>query len=471
VNLQLLPNPGYKENGATSARFQLLERTAGIVPLLVFLAVYVPAAGHGFLSDDFRWILNSHIGAPSDVWRLLRITDGFYRPLVSLTFGLNQLLFGIDPRPYGWTNVALTLLTALLIRQLTISLGLARGAATLAASLWLLNFHGINLSILWVSGRTALLVGCAAAACAILVVKRRWGWALLFLALALLSKEEAITLPFVLASWMYLLGSGTTMARFRAAATWLLASGVVLAGYLALRSSTGAMTPATAPNYYRFTFDPATLAQNALQYADRGATVSAIAVVLGTLLLWPGKFQLPSAHRRIAECGLIWLVGGFSITLFLPVRSSLYSVVPSIGACIAAAAVVSAFWQTADPSQRRRALLAGIVLPVLLLPVYRARTATVPLADFSTQALDDIREATRSIPAGATVVILDDRTTRINLASAFGTLINDAVQVSTGRRLNMVLEPPPPGTAVVSPCASCTALRLRLANGRVIAAS
>ena len=30
MNLQLLPNPGYKENGATSARFQLLEKTAAL---------------------------------------------------------------------------------------------------------------------------------------------------------------------------------------------------------------------------------------------------------------------------------------------------------------------------------------------------------------------------------------------------------------------------------------------------------
>jgi hypothetical protein len=454
------------------ARLHTIEKISLLVPLVVFLAVYVPAAGHGFLSDDFRWILNSHLDSVSDIWRVFRITDGFYRPLVSLTFGLDRMFFGIDSRPYGWTNVGLALSTALLVRQLVMALGLPKGAGMLGASLWLLNFHGINLSILWVCGRTALLVACAATACAIFVVKHRWGWALLCLALALLSKEEAVTLPFVLATWIYLLASETRVARLRLAGTWLVASAMVLAAYLALRSSTGAMTPATAPSYYQFTFAPAAVAHNALQYADRGATVSAIALVLGALLLWPRTFQLPSMHRRIAECGLIWLVGGYSLTLFLPVRSSLYSVVPSIGACIAAAAVLSGFWQTADPSHRLRALLAGIVLPICLLPVYRARTATVPLADFSAQALSDIRERTRSAPEGATVVILDDRATPINLASAFGTLINDAVQVGTGRRLNMILEPPVPGMEAISPpCPSCVGLRLRVVRGRVVVAS
>ena len=64
-----------------------------------------------------------------------KITDGFYRPVVALSFGINRLLFGLDPRPYGWTNVGLVLMTALLVRQLAIAFGLAKGAATVAASL------------------------------------------------------------------------------------------------------------------------------------------------------------------------------------------------------------------------------------------------------------------------------------------------------------------------------------------------
>ena len=88
----------------------------------------------------------------------------------------------------------------------------------------------------------------------------------------------------------------------------------------------------------------------------------------------------------------------YGITLFLPVRSSLYAIVPSIGACIAAAVVLSAAWQSADLPHRFRALCAAILLPVCLMPVYLARTASVPLADFSTQVLRDIRDRTHDIP-------------------------------------------------------------------------
>ena len=455
------------------ARFQLVARLACVLPTLVFLAIYVPLAGHGFLSDDFRWVLNSHLERFTDVFRLFRITDGFYRPLVSLTFGLDRLLFGINPRPYGWTNVGLVLVAALLIRQLAIVLGLSKGAGTLAASLWFLNFHAINQSILWVSGRTSLLVACAAVACAIFAVQRRLLLAVTFLALAFFSKEEAFTLPVVLTAWLAILSRGglgqdDTASRVRTMAMWLLGSAVVVAVYLALRSQTGAMTPATAPGYYQFTFTPAVVLRNALEYADRAATTSAIAVLLGLLLLWPKGVRLDPLQRRIVLCAALWLVGGYGMTLFLPVRSSLYAIVPSIGACLAASAVLSASWQSADMPHRFRALCGAILLPMCLIPVYLARTASVPLADFSTQVLRDIRDETHDIPDAATIVVIDDRSTKINVASAFGTLLNDAVLLTTGRRLNMWIEPQTPGTdAATPPCDSCVALRLRVVNGRL----
>jgi hypothetical protein len=440
----------------------------------VFLAVYLPLAGHGFLSDDFVWVRNSQLESVADVVRLFRITDGFYRPLVSLTFGLDRLVFGINPRPYGWTNVGLVLVAALLIRHLATVMGLSKGAGTLAASVWFLNFHGINQSILWISGRTSLVVACAAAACGIFVVQRRLVPALAFLALAFFAKEEAFTLPLVLTAWLAILGRDVpgqddTASRLRTMAVWLLGSALVVAVYLALRSQTGAMTPATAPGYYRFTFAPAVVARNALEYADRAATTSAIAVVLGLLLLRPKGFRLDPQQRRIVLCAAVWLAGGYGITLFLPVRSSLYAIVPSIGACLAAAAVLSASWQLADMPQRFRALCAAILLPMCLMPAYLARTASVPLADFSTQVLRDIRDQTRDIPDAATVVVVDDRSTKINVASAFGTLLNEAVLLTTGRRLNVWIEPPTPGTeGGTPPCESCVALRLRVVNGRLV---
>jgi len=86
--------------------------------------------------------------------------------------------------------------------------------------------------------------------------------------------------------------------------------------------------------------------------------------------------------------------------------------------------------------------------------------------------LRDIRDETRDLPDEATIVVSDDRSTKINVASAFGTLLNDAVLLTTGRRLNMWIEPQTPGTdGAAPPCESasilCTGLTLRRAGRRI----
>ena len=56
----------------------VLRRVAALLPVAVFLAVYLPRVGHGFILDDYRWVL-------------------FYRPVVALTLGLDHALAGIEP--------------------------------------------------------------------------------------------------------------------------------------------------------------------------------------------------------------------------------------------------------------------------------------------------------------------------------------------------------------------------------------
>ena len=65
--------------------------------LLLCLGVaYLPDIGHGFISDDFGWLAHSRISGLGDLWRLLSTAPtGFYRPVVSLSFMLNQGLAGL----------------------------------------------------------------------------------------------------------------------------------------------------------------------------------------------------------------------------------------------------------------------------------------------------------------------------------------------------------------------------------------
>ena len=250
-----------------------------LLPALLFLAVYLPAAGQGFVRDDFAWILHSRLNGPADLIRLFGTDLGFYRPVVGLTFAINAWISGSAAGGYGFTNVLLALACAGSIFWLARSLALPSGGAALASGLWLLHVDFMPIGVLWVSGRTALVMILAATAAAALLLRGRIWMSLICLAAALLSKEEAIVLPFVLWGWLL-----TTRSPSVKPARWALAAGTLVVAYFVARILAGATTMATAPAYYRFTFDLTAVGANLSWYVVHtsclAATVAAAAIVV-----------------------------------------------------------------------------------------------------------------------------------------------------------------------------------------------
>jgi len=165
-----------------------LHRIVAVAPFLVFAGVYLAAAGHGFIKDDFAWILQSRVRDTGDLAGLFVTDNGFYRPMVALTFTVNDWMFGAAPRGYGVTNVLLALLCGASIYMLARAFALSRGAAIMAAALWLLNLQGIRMAALWTSGRTALVLTLAATMAATAVVRGRLGPAVAWTLVALFAK-------------------------------------------------------------------------------------------------------------------------------------------------------------------------------------------------------------------------------------------------------------------------------------------
>ena len=394
---------------------------AGVVLSAALLLAYVPDLGHGFVKDDFGWIRGARIESANDAAALLTRNNGFYRPLVSATFALNYAVSGMAPLAYGVTNFALLLAGVALLFMVARRLSLPATPSALAAALWAFNFHGINMAVLWVSGRTALLLSCAALASTLAVLNGRMMLGGVFCLLAMLSKEEAVVLPFLLACWLY-------PAR-RLSSMWPLLA--ALAIYLVLRLQSGAFWPATAPSYYRLTIQPSILFSNALEYLDRGATWP-VAVALLVAIAARARPVLAPGERRILALGALWFGFGYAITVSVPVRSSLYAVFPSIGACIAVAAVVAALIRQ-QPSRALRALAVASVIPLLLVPVYRARNVRlVAPADLSAMVLRDVERAATPFPAGVHLVLIDDPAARFTLDAAFGGLLPDALALTLG---------------------------------------
>jgi hypothetical protein len=446
-----------------------LCKLALIVPFGVFFGIYLPSIGQGFVADDFLWILDSRVARLADLPSLFHRSTGFYRPVVGLTFAADYAAFGNQPLGYGLTNLALATICAVLLYFVARELSIPRGAAILASALWLLNPHGINTAILWMSGRTALMLTLGSLGAVLLLLRGHPFAALAPAAVALFSKEEAFLLPVILLAWWYAFRPEELTRR--RVTIWVLASAALLAIYLVLRFQTGAMTPWNAPPYYRFTGRPAVIARNLWEYADRAMTFPLAAAALAVLVLRPVS-RIQWASRRVVLCGAAWIAGGYGLTLFLPVRSSLYACFPCAGACLIATDVAARRWAGATVASRRLAAIIGIAVALGLTPVYLLRNRTsLANARFSSSVLRDLEAATAAVPEGGTVVVMDERRRRPNIETAFNMALNDAFELATGRRLYFWVEPALQHAATAGlerPCPTCALLTVAVRNGRVI---
>jgi hypothetical protein len=313
-----------------------------------------------------------------------------------------------------------------------------------AVAAWVFNFHGINMALLWISGRTALLLSLFSLAAVLVWLRgRRLAAALLTLA-AMLCKEEAVMLPPLLLL-VDVVAAGRRSMSVRRALLGSWPVWVATAIYLIERAQSGAFGPSDAPEYYRLTLDPRVVSRNAVEYLDRGATWATVAAAV-MFLFGPRGTSLNDDERRVIWFGVVWFAWMCAITVFVPVRSSLYAVAPSIGSALAAASLASRA-QRAAPQRFAFVSAALLAAVAVLIPVYRMRNqGLIEPADLSAQATAELQRAAQDRPGVREIVLLDDANAAVTLDDAFGALAADAVHlfvapdahVSTGNNRSAV---------------------------------
>jgi hypothetical protein len=406
-----------------NARSHHFEALLAGASLLLFAVIYIPQLGHGFVKDDFRWVLDGRQPL-STAWTR---TSGFFRPLVTLSFASNYAISGLNPFAYGLTNFLLAACCAIGVGALAKAIGLTPSAAVVAAMMWAFNFHGVNMAILWISGRTALFLTLSSILAALAFLYGRRALCLLAVSAALLSKEEAVFLPVILTAWSAIRGSAMR-------SWWVF---IPLPIYLAARAGSDAMVPWNAPRFYAFTFELEAVSRNLLQYIDRAWTFP----VAAALCLWAVSRRAPPIdlnQRRSIIFGAVWFACAIAITVFLPVRSSLYACWPAVGAAITCAAVTDALFSRVTETRSRAAVLTLVVLLLALVPVYRARnTRWVEIAELSSETIDLMR--TCGSRRCDTIVLVDDDRTRRNFENTFGGLAGEAANLFLGRAVPVVV--------------------------------
>jgi hypothetical protein len=436
------------------------NRVAIAATILTFawLLAYGPTVPGGFIKDDFAWVLHSRIDSWSSVVAAFTHADGFYRPIVQLSFGFSEAIWGTDPLPYAVTNLGLALASAAALYALSVALSLPSWAALLATATWAFNFHGINMAVAWFSGRTSLFGTLFATLCALAFTRHRPNTAGLLCFAALLSKEEVIALPVILTFWALI---------DRSALRSTLPLWAALLVYLLLRSYSGAIGLSDAPPFYQFSTDPSVIGKNLVEYADRAMTFGVLTIALA-LVTFRRIPAFTDHDTRLMLKGSTWLVCAFALTLWLPVRSSLYVVFPSVGFALVTAVVVSAAAAQVTATRAIRAAALGLVLPFLLLPVYWSRnvrwTELRALSTETFQAIEAEGEASHTL-----VVLEDDLSTRANFRNTFGALFPEAAALYFGGQVDLWIDPPSPDMSVATiqrPDAQ-RVVTFRLIEGRV----
>ena len=75
-----------------------LAAVIATVAVLFLSLVYLPDVGHGFLKDDFAWVASAKRVSETP-WRafVADSTGTFFRPVVTLAFAADYLLYGLNP--------------------------------------------------------------------------------------------------------------------------------------------------------------------------------------------------------------------------------------------------------------------------------------------------------------------------------------------------------------------------------------
>jgi hypothetical protein len=352
------------------------RRWAWLLIAVMLLVVYLPITGHLLRTDDLSRI-NDNRQLTVDYFGDLFLdnkSDGFYRPLNHLSFGLTYRLFGMNPWPYGLFNLLLLAGSAVLLFRIGEILSGDSLFALLVTAGWLANAKVISATLIWAVGRTTglqFLFSLLALYTALKIPRRRAairiGLSGLFLVLALLSKESAVMAgPFILVVVWHRRRTTDTVKTAHLAALALLYLGVLLL-YCWLRRESNAMGVMTAPDYYRMTLSPANLFHNLAGYLERSLLFSVILLpALGWALAGTDRGRGIPARRRVIQLfgWLLCFLLALAPTILLPLRSSLYVYGPSV---FVVGALVW-FWKTSPrwPADRR---VGGRIVAVLALLV------------------------------------------------------------------------------------------------------
>jgi Dolichyl-phosphate-mannose-protein mannosyltransferase len=218
-----------------SAAWTRRDAALASIAAIAALVAYLPALGVSFTSDDF-FILD-RVRAQGGLQHALAYFErgffDYYRPLAFVAHALDWQLWGARAAGFHLTNIVLHAAASALVFAIGRRL-LDRSAALLAALLFALH-PASHEAVYWIAARFDLLATTFMLASLLLLWRDEawtYGLGVVCFALALLSKESALSLPVIAA------GADVLLARreWRAVALRLIPLLIVIGVYALLRA-------------------------------------------------------------------------------------------------------------------------------------------------------------------------------------------------------------------------------------------
>jgi tetratricopeptide (TPR) repeat protein len=392
-----------------------LLRTRGVIELLlaaVAFIVYAGALAFGFVYDD----LSQVVGNPAlrswsylagdfthHVWYLVNphLAANYYRPVFVIWLRLNYFLFGLSPAGWHFTTIALHITASVQVFWLGQRLLKDRFAAACAALLFAV--HPIHVeSVAWISGVTDPLMTVTMLASALAFLRWQqtrsaatYAVAIIFAALAFLSKEPAIVLPILLtvSAWAALPADAKLQKRNLLGLVPFYALAI---GYLALRqfvlkgfshnvptASVGEMVftwPSAVVFYLRQLLLPHQLSLfHDFDWVKSPFTGSFLipVLILAVLAIIAFNGVYSSRERRTLIAALAWFIIPFAPVMYLRAFSEgelvhdRYAYLPSVGLVLLVVIIARAVLQRSDSRVR---FSRGLVLVTSVAMVFAGLT-------------------------------------------------------------------------------------------------
>jgi tetratricopeptide (TPR) repeat protein len=377
--------------------------------LLIFFPSLVLAGtlAYDFVFDDALVILNDPLvtgaadvrAALTQRVQVMDVALGYYRPVISVLYRLDWLLWGDNPAGYRLTNLLWHLLATLLLYRIAVRTTGRTVVAWLAAMVFaVLPAH--TESIGWTQGRVdivptalGLLAQLAWLQSTERTASRAWGWAVLsglaWLA-ALLAKEVAAVLPLAWTMWEIsaiaalpgperrprvaalipgicaLVGAGLTYAVLRAVAVGGLAAFPMRLSPLDVRALAMLLVLA---EYFRVLALPG-LALNFYLPLRVAATPVTLAIALSTLVLLCGGLCLAWRRARSVFPWIAWvpitLLPALAFVFYAPAPERGFYVaerflyLPSVGWCVLLGFLGARLWESARSAAMARYVGIGL---------------------------------------------------------------------------------------------------------------